>query len=72
MITFTDADYCIMSAALRYIEEHPETWVDVEAKVNKMLGGDKQIYPLSENMLDGVNQQLWQHHDYQKLNKETK
>ena len=67
MITFTDADYCIMSAALRYIEEHPETWADVEVKVNKLLGGDKQIYPLSDSMLDGVNQVLWQHHDYKKL-----
>ena len=67
MINFTDADYCIMSAALRYLEEHPETWADVEVKVNKLLGGDKQIYPLSENMLDSVNQVLWQHHDYQKL-----
>ena len=67
MITFTDADYCILSATLRYIEEHPETWADVEVKVNKLLGGDKQIYPLSENMLDSVNQVLWNHHDHMKL-----
>lgn len=66
MITFTDADYCIMSAALRYIEDHPETWESVESRVNKLLGGDKQIYPLSHSMLDGVNQVLWQHHDYTK------
>lgn len=68
MITFTDADYCIMSAALRYIEEHPETWESVETKVNKMLG-NKQIYPLSNSMLDSVNQVLWQHHDHFKLGK---
>ena len=69
MITFTDADYCIMSAALRYIEEHPETWESVESKVNNMLG-NKQIYPLSNSMIDGVNQTLWQHHDHFKLGKE--
>jgi hypothetical protein len=64
MIKLTPADYCILSAALRYIEEHPETWESVEHRINKLLGGNDKIYPLSSSMLDSVNQTLWQHHDY--------
>jgi hypothetical protein len=63
MILLSVADYCILSAALRYVEESPEAWLDVEARANKMLGRMGPIYPLTANVLDSVNQVLWQHHD---------
>lgn len=58
-----EVDYCVLSAVTRYIEEHPETWDEIETKINKLLGGDKQIYPLTAISLDHVNQRLWQDYD---------
>lgn len=62
-VLLSAADYCILSAALRYVEESPEAWLDVEARANKMLGRMGPIYPLTATELDRVNQHLWQHHD---------